>query len=125
MLVGVHIPEIRRSEHAFEFKREENKLKLERLDSQENNNNKENQPLSGLKMRKSVTSKAESVKFKEKRFELFDETEKNEENSLNNKDFESEISHYEKNINCSDSNPNVNVFEGNSKHAFQEVNKYK
>ena len=118
----MHIPEIRRSEHVFETKKEEIKQKLERLDSQENNNNKENIPMGTLKMRKSTTSRAESMKFKEKKFELFDEAEKNDENSLNNKDFDSEISHYEKNINCSDSNLNMNVFDGASKHAFKEVN---
>lgn len=129
LLVGVHIPEIRKSEHVFETKREESKLKLERLDSQENNyvnhninnTNKENLPSSGIKVRKSIASRSESAKFKDRRFELYDEADKHDENSLNNKDFESEISHYEKNIDCSDSNPNINVAESVSKHAFREV----
>jgi len=121
----VHIPEIRRSEHALETKKEENKLKQERQDSQENNKSiRESLPMtmSALKLRKSINSKAESVKYRDKRVEFLDEAEK-DENSLNNKDLESEISHYKKNNN-SDSNLNVNldVYEGVSQHAFQEVN---
>lgn len=91
---------------------------MERLESQENNN-----ALSTLKIRKSVTSKAESVKLKEKKNEIFEETEKIDENSLNHKDLESEISHYEKNVYYSDSNneQNINYFEDAMKHAYKDV----
>lgn len=118
LLVGVHIPEIRKSAY-LQSKKEENKLRGERLDSYQNNNDV---PFNTFKVRKSITSKVDSVKMKEKRFELFDEVDKYDENSLNNKDFESEISHYEKNINYSDSNPNINAYDNVSPHGYKEVN---
>lgn len=118
LLVGVHFPEIRKSTYNCETKKEDNKLKIERLDSQENNIITKN-------MKKSITSKAESVKLKEKKLELFEENEKYEDNTLNHKDFESEISHYEKNVNYSDSMSNnekdLNPFENNWKHAYKDV----
>jgi hypothetical protein len=120
LLVGVHIPEIRKSGY-LEFKKEDNnKLKIERIDSPENIYNN-NMPLNTLRGIKSVASRMDSVKFKEKRFELFDEANKNYENSLNNKDFESEISHYQKNLNHSDSNPNLNAFDDFYSHAYKDV----
>lgn len=118
-MVGVHIPEIRKSEYYNnEIKREENRNPFEKVDSQEKGT-----IINAPKGRKSTTSKAESAKLKEKKNDFFEDSQKIDQNSQNHKDLDSDISLFEKNLNFSESNNDIslNNFDNIINHAYKDV----